>query len=63
MIQANWRIQCNVECPYCDSYIDLYSDIQDSFEWLPSPGESVDIQVEIMCPKCSRDFTIQRIEH
>lgn len=63
MIQANWRIQCNVECPYCERYIDLYNEVQDSFEWLPAPGNSEDIEVAITCPECNRDFSIQRVEH
>jgi uncharacterized Zn-finger protein len=63
MIQANWRIQCNVECPYCERYIDLVSEVQDSFEWLPWPGHSEDIEVEITCPKCNSDFTVQRVEY
>lgn len=62
MIQANWRIQCNVECPYCNGYIDLYRDITDSFEWLPKPGESCEIDVEITCPRCESDFNIQKVE-
>jgi uncharacterized Zn-finger protein len=63
MIAANWRIKCNVECPYCDEYIDVYNDIQDSFEFLPAPGHSEEIDAEINCPKCQRDFTIQKVEH
>lgn len=63
MITANWRIKCTVECPYCDEYIDVYNEIQDSFEWLPSPGESSSVECEIECPKCKKDFIIQNIEH
>lgn len=63
MITANWRIQCNVECPYCDNYIDLCSEINDSFEWLPSPGHTEDMDVEITCPKCKSDFNLQKIEY
>lgn len=63
MIVANWRIKCNVDCPYCDTLIDVYSEIKDSFEWLPAPGHSEDTDVEIECPKCLHYFSIQRVEH
>lgn len=62
MITAHWRIKCNVECPYCEDYIDLM-DIQYSFEWLPKAGESDDIEVEVECPNCKRDFTVQNVEY
>jgi uncharacterized Zn-finger protein len=63
MVIANWRIRCNVYCPYCDTIIDLYGEITDSFEFLPAPGHSEDIDAEIECPKCEREFYIQRVEH
>lgn len=63
MITANWRIKCNVECPYCDEIIDIYGQIKDAFEWLPAPGHSEDVEHEINCTKCNREFIIQNIEH
>lgn len=58
MIIATWKVECNVDCPYCDSRIDLYSEVRDSFEWLPSPGKTVEMDVEITCPKCETVFSI-----
>lgn len=62
MITANWRIKCNVECPYCDGYIDLLEETN-SFKWLPSPGHTAELEVEITCPKCSRGFIVQKVEY
>jgi uncharacterized Zn-finger protein len=63
MITANWRVKCNVTCPYCDEQIDIYNQVKESFEWLPSPGETAILETEIECPKCHRDFIIQKVEH
>lgn len=63
MITANWRIKCNVECPYCGNYIDLIRDIKDSFEWLPNPGVTEKIEQEIECTDCNRAFIVQNVEY
>jgi DNA-directed RNA polymerase subunit RPC12/RpoP len=63
MITATWYIKCNVDCPYCDHRIDILNDIPDSFEILPHPGHSEEIDAEISCPKCRKRFTVQKVEY
>jgi len=62
MITANWNIKCYVDCPYCNYYTNLLSEVNDSHEFLPAPGHSEEIEVEIKCPKCDRTYTIQNVE-
>ncbi|GAA4338692.1 hypothetical protein GCM10023149_48830 [Mucilaginibacter gynuensis] len=63
MIAARWRIKCNVDCPYCDNLIDLMTEIEDSYEWLPKAGHCEEIEVEVICPKCNREFIVQKTEY
>ena len=53
---ANWRVECNVECPECDEYIDLL-EMDDYFEILPSVCEKCE-DVEVYCTECGHEFKV-----
>jgi hypothetical protein len=59
-----WRIELNVNCPYCDEWLDLMNILVDEWEVMPRPGETrKNIDIQVACSKCKREFTIDSIEY
>lgn len=56
---ASWELECHVDCPYCDAFLDLTSEIDDWYEALPTPLEvHKNCNVEVECPSCGKDFIV-----
>ena len=60
---ATWRVEANINCPHCDDYFDVIGELTDSFEKLPNPYESADVDELITCPNCKEEFIIKDIEY
>ena len=68
-VNASLKIECNVECPHCDEYIDIYDidAIDDegnlSRQILKGQGFGCkNLNLEIECPECKQKFTIGEVE-
>lgn len=56
--EAEIHLSVKCDCPYCEGYIDLYSDLSgqciDIFEYAESKWP-----VEVTCPECHRSFEVR----
>ena len=60
---ANWHIELNADCPMCGKYVDLldYPDFWDTHGPGLDLGENGTPRskgVEVTCPKCNEEFTV-----
>lgn len=65
---AHWDISCFVDCPYCGQFIDLMDEKSSGldFEQRPWPGmnpRQVDLEIEIRCENCEKEFIVNEIEY
>ena len=70
-VEASLSIRLHVECPHCDSYIDMldydngYNDegevIQELF---PKSEEWVnrEMKMDICCPECDKEISVEGVE-
>jgi hypothetical protein len=59
---ATWSISLNCDCPACNEYVDLlnYADFWDGRRIdVPEHGTARTKNVEVVCPECSHDFTVE----
>ncbi len=64
---ANWSIELNVECPYCNHYFDVMNDYgeQEMFN-TAQVGESKKFEpdrFEVNCPECKKEFIINEVAY
>lgn len=60
-VHADTFIECNVNCPYCDSYQDKFSDLHEYFE--NGEPRATDIEAEITCDDCKKTFIVEQINY
>lgn len=57
---ANWHVELNVECPHCETFIDLMNyDEKEAFDFCSTEK---DVDVEFCCPQCGQLFLIESTE-
>ena len=59
---ATWTVTLNCDCPACKEYVDLlnYSDFWDGRKLdIPEHGTDRTKNVEVVCPECNHDFTVE----
>ena len=56
---AEWIIKLEVQCPHCEHLYDLtqYETMAD----LPAIRAYNDLELDTICPECSREFRIEEI--
>lgn len=59
--QAYTSLEINVNCPYCNSYLDVRDDCVENL----TNGElsAENIEQEITCPDCKKEFIITDIHY
>lgn len=60
-ITATWTVELNCECPNCKEYVNLldYPDFWDGRHLdIPEHGTERSKGVEVMCPECGHEFTV-----
>lgn len=59
---ATWSVSLDCECPACKEDVDLldYADFWDGRRLdIPEHGTERSKNVEVVCPKCGHDFTVE----
>lgn len=56
--QATLQITCFCECPECEHYFDVFDKVKDLLE---ENNQARDIEKQIECPKCKKDFILTDI--
>jgi len=65
-ICANWSISLNVDCPYCEHYLDVLDDYSEQEMYdLAEIGESKKFKegFEVICKKCKKEFIVNEVIH
>lgn len=66
---ANWRLNLDVYCPYCenihydviDEYEPFIDEWRDHFDKIP--GTEKGLNIEMKCEECEKDFIITETEY
>lgn len=60
-VTATWTVELNCDCPGCGEHVDLldYPDFWDGRQLeVPEHGTERSKNVEVVCPECSHEFTV-----
>ncbi len=63
--KASWNITLYVDCPHCKEYFDIMtcnSWTQGGYEGIET-AQREDLDLEITCPKCEKDFLVDEAEY
>jgi hypothetical protein len=58
---ARTNIECNVTCPYCDTYQDRLDELREHFNSGEPRAEECDAELE--CNNCKETFIVDLIEY
>ena len=62
-VSAEVYLSVDVDCPECESSIDIREKVNDAGAWLPDRLSIPKCEIEVKCPDCETLFMVTQVDY